>query len=640
MSREIPDAANAGLSRLRQHESSLLAAIVRTTDDAVIVQTSDGSIANWNHGAESMFGFSEREVLRQAMRISDLIVKGEKRRYRQYIRQLLDGSEVHRLETRMKTRTGQRLDIWITASVLRDAEGKVTGVAIILRDITEKNAIEERLEALLESTPDPFVIVGADGSIQRVNRQAEKLFEYSRSEMLGKSYKVLIPERFREQHDRFTELYLKKPAMRKMGGDLQLWCLSGSGQEIPVEIGLSPVGDKGGHSVMVRFRDTRTERFKQEQLTRATRKANEANRVKTRFLAAASHDLRQPLQSISMYLGVLEGNISPEERHRIIGRSRMALDSTSELLNALLNITKLESGKVQPEIGTFAINTLLERVYNTGSQQATGKAQTFRMMKTSLAVISDPALLEQLVANLVANALKYTQPQGHIVLGCRRKKHHVMVTVADNGPGIPPDELDMIFDEYRQLEHEGGYLGRGMGLGLSIVKLIAELLDLKLEVKSTPGKGSSFSVLVPRSEAKALPVSEPATASPRQLRFAGTLLLIDDDPAVLDSTRLFLEVSGLTVITAQSPEEALQTLSIQTPDIIVTDYALSEQENGIELVERIRQSCNRSLPAIVVTGDSSDMRLQEAKASGCELLSKPIEAHVLLQLALRQLGCE
>jgi PAS domain S-box-containing protein len=500
--------------------------------------------------------------------------------------------------------------------------------------VSPSDSNEAKLVALIESTPDPFIIVEADGTIQRVNRQAEILFGYSRAELLGQSFKMLVPERFRAIHDEHTRNYRVKPVMRQMGSGLELWCLTRSGEEIPVEIGLSPVVVENETTIMVRFHDIREQKRERELLREALRKADEANRTKSRFLAAASHDLRQPLQSISMNLGVLAGRIKASDRKRVLAQARMALDTTNNLLNALLNITKLESGKVQPEISTFRIRDTLDRVYNTERRQAQEKQQRFELHNCGLAVSSDPALLEQLLTNLVANAIRYTPPHGRIVLGCRRLPGQLRIDVVDNGPGIAPEALGLIFDEYRQLDstrHEG----TGLGLGLSIVKLLAELLHLKLDVRSVPGRGSCFSVLLPLAVEAPRDEVAGTRGKVRARKPTGTVLLIDDDEAVLDSTSLFLEVSGLTVVTATNAAQAIARLDAAQPDLIITDYGLAQQETGLELLRRLRARLERQVPGIIITGDTSQSA--HDLDANTTLVCKPLDPQLLLQLIAKQL---
>lgn len=511
------------------------------------------------------------------------------------------------------------------------------GLVMTFRDITRDKATETKLMALVESTPDPFIIVEASGRIQRVNRQAEILFGYSRDELVGQSFKILVPERFRAQHDAYTRNYGEKPVMRQMGSGLELSCLTRAGEEIPVEIGLSPVVAQDETTIMVRFHDIREQKREQALLRQALQRADEANRTKTRFLAAASHDLRQPLQSISMNLGVLARRVSAAERKRVIAQMRMAVDTTNKLLNSLLNITKLESGKVQPEIESFYVREVLERVYNTEAPLAREKNHRFTLHGCALAVTSDPALLEQLLTNLVANAVRYTPPGGRIVLGCRRMPGHVRIEVLDNGRGIPTGALGQIFDEYWQQERTRSFKGAGLGLGLSIVKLLAELLRLKLQVKSTPEKGCAFSLEVPLATDKPVERTMRNAVKQAHTKAVGTILLVDDDEAVLDSTSLFLDVSGFNVIVATNMDDALALASHEAPDLVITDYGLAQRDTGIDLLHHIRGRLQRNVPGIIITGDTSLQRNEAGVDANTDIVCKPLDPQLLLELVRKRL---
>ncbi|MDR0780357.1 MAG: PAS domain S-box protein [Pseudomonadales bacterium] len=618
-----------------EHDVALLASIAQEMRDAIIVHSRDGAIRIWNRGAQMLFGYPPEAA--HGLGIDTLIAPNDRRAYAAYLAQLPPGASGAPLEIRVLTRAGLHCDLQLTATLLPHSGDRPPVVVAIFRDISAQKSIENKLVALIESTPDPFILVAADERIQRVNRQAELLFGYERQELIQQSYKILVPERFRRQHDFYTHNYQVRPVMRQMGSGLELCCLTRAGEEIPVEIGLSPVVTQGETTIMVRFRDIREQKREQALLQQARQRADEANRSKSRFLAAASHDLRQPLQSISMNLGVLGNDLSQDDKARVIAQTRMALDTTNKLLNSLLNITKLESGKVQPEITRFPLAAVLERVYNTESQQARKKDQSFSLRRSSLSVNSDPVLLEQLLTNLVANAIRYTPPRGHILLGCRRRGAQVRIDVLDNGPGIAVEALDYIFDEYRQVEHSRRP-GMGLGLGLSIVKLVAELLHLKLEVSSTPGKGSCFSVVVPLASAGVHKARQETAAAEQPRRLTGTLLLIDDDEAVLDATSLFLEICGFTVLPARDPATAMAALATTTPDLIVTDHGLAQQETGLDLLTRIRDHLGCEVPAIVITGDTSLQRHLAEAQPRLAVVCKPIDPQALLLLIQQQLG--
>ncbi len=630
----LDDADSSGTRQ--DAENELLASVARDMENAIVVHDLDGSIRIWNTGAERLFGYTRQTAL--GLAVNRLIEPSERQLYADHVTRVLQYGETQPLEIRGVTREGSHPDLLLHVSLAPAADGKQPAVVAVFRDISAQKSIEQKLVALIESTPDPFIIVEADGSIQRVNRQAEILFGYDRQELIGQSFKLLVPERFRSQHDIHTRDYRVGPVMRQMGSGLELWCLTRSGEEIPVEIGLSPVVVRDETTIMVRFRDIREQKREQALLQNAMQKADEANRTKSRFLAAASHDLRQPLQSVSMNLGVLAGDIRARDKERVIAQTRMALDTTNKLLNSLLDITKLESGKVQPEIENFHIGRVLERVYNTEIQQAREKEHDFSFCTSSQVVTSDPGLLEQMLTNLVANAIRYTPHRGHILLGCRRLGSHVRIEVFDNGPGIAPAALDYIFDEYRQLDQGQHYQGMGLGLGLSIVKLLAELLHLKLEVRSVPGKGSRFGVLVPLSRESAVRSHEVSARTTSHEELTGTLLLIDDDEAVLDSTNLFLEVSGFTVLTARSASEAMTTLGNTVPDLVITDYGLAQQETGVDLLKRIRKHLGLEVPAIVITGDTSLQKELREVVTDIQIVCKPIDSQTLLELIKEQLS--
>lgn len=636
MTQTSPPPGVAATPVQEEAESTLLATIARTMDDALIVHTIDGEIRFWNRGAELLFGHSA-EAMRGAQ-VAALFDEHNHPLYLEYIGSLLQRTQCPGpLEISGLTGEGRQIELQLKASLLPHPIDRTPLVVTVVHDIGAQKAVENKLVALIESTPDPFIIVEADGRIQRVNRQAELLFGYTRQELIGQSFKILVPKRFRAQHDLYTRNYQVKPVMRQMGSGLELWCLTRNGEEIPVEIGLSPVVTQGETTIMVRFHDIREQKRERELLRQARQKADEANRTKSRFLAAASHDLRQPLQSISMNLGVLAAPISDSDKEHVIAQTRMALDTTNNLLNSLLNITKLESGKVQPEIENFKINDILERVYNVESAQAQEKGQTFTLRLSSLSVSSDPALLEQLLTNLVANAIRYTPPHGHILLGCRRQGAYVRIEVVDNGPGIAPEALDYIFDEYRQLEPSRHYAGMGLGLGLSIVKLVAELLHLQLQVRSVPGKGSRFSVLVPKATAAPKPRQVQTRPPLPQGKLSGTLLLIDDDAAVLDSTTLFLELAGFTVVAARNAEMALLALEEVEPDFIVTDHGLAQEQTGLDLLKELRARIGRQVPAILITGDTALPRRLPEAVPRLALVCKPIDPQELLALIHKQL---
>ncbi|MBC7906537.1 MAG: HAMP domain-containing histidine kinase, partial [Rhodospirillaceae bacterium] len=236
-----------------------------------------------------------------------------------------------------------------------------------------------------------------------------------------------------------------------------------------------------------------TVRERTEEAHEQAEQARRANESKTRFLAAASHDLRQPLQAAGMFVEALAGRLSDSPHANIVDKLRQSVDATQALLTTLLDVSILEAGKIVPHISTFSLMPLLANLYDQMEPEAQAKNLKLKMVPTSARVLSDPVLVERMLRNLMVNALRYTD-KGGIVLGCRRRGDHLAICVVDSGIGIPEDKLEMVFDDFTRLGERGN---RGLGLGLGVVRRTANLLGLRVELRSTLGKGSCFAVLVP-----------------------------------------------------------------------------------------------------------------------------------------------
>ncbi len=620
--------------RLQQEQDArLLAAIVKDSNDSIFVQDIDGKILHWNHGSQKMYGYDENEAL--AMNVTVLIPAGLREDYQQYIDELIeqDKENYESREIQRITRSGAQINVWLTATLLRNHQGEPEYIAITEHNITDQKRDAERLRTIFESSPDAMIITDSDGLLTQSNAQAAELFGYSSTELHKLSLEILIPTRYREQHRKQHSKFLSNPTPRQMGAGLELYCLNKAGREIPVEISLSPIIVAGETTTMVRVRDV-TEQLRHQKILKAAKEdAEQANRAKSRFLAAASHDLRQPLQSISMYLGALSAKTSAKDRKAIIEQTKISLFTINRLLNALLDISKLESGMVQPEIVDFKLEEVMRRVYNTEAPQAEEKNQNISIVHCSRSVRTDSTLLEIVLTNIVANAIRYTPKNGRIVIGCRRRKNFVEIQVCDTGIGIPGDEIENIFDEYVQLEYFGQRSSKGLGLGLAIVKRITELLNLELTVTSKVNQGTTFSLLLPLAKqatnSNPNPDDKPGEGKPN----TALILLVEDDSAVLKSTQLFLQLSGFRVLSARNATEAREKFlnSKEQPEIIVSDYGLRDGENGLQIISDIRDISRRDLPAILMTGDTSSERSQQAEQAHCKIIFKPIDSSSLLQ---------
>jgi two-component system CheB/CheR fusion protein len=391
--------------------------------------------------------------------------------------------------------------------------------------------------------------------------------------------------------------------------------------------------------VVVTFIDI-TERKRAEQaLIQSKREAEKANRHKSRFVAAASHELRQPLQALHLFTDVLAKKVKDPVLQDCINSQKDSLKSMKELLDAFLNLSKLEAGVITPNIADFQINDVLERIQAEYTNQADRKGLTFRRVSCSVVIRSDPVLLKRIVQNLISNAVKHTDV-GKILIGCRRRGENLRIEIWDTGVGIPQDQLKLIFNEFYQLDNPARELAKGLGLGLSIVEQLARLLGHDLDVQSKAGKGSMFAVQVPvgkwtdenRSASQTMSNSEEATLKNISLDNL-TILLVEDDPLVLKASQWLLQAYGVRIITSENAQDAFELAKRvgHRLDVVIADYRLPQNESGIELIERIR-ALVRDVPAILVTGDTSPQVFRQAENHHCELLHKPLNADVLITL--------
>lgn len=471
-----------------------------------------------------------------------------------------------------------------------------------------------------------MVLVDENGIVALVNAQTEEMFGYPRDELIGRPVELLIPERFRNQHPSYRASFAAKPRVRPMGVGLELAGRRRDGSEIPVDIRLSPVVIGDETLVSASVRDVSRQKAQERELEKARRVAEVASQAKSRFLAVASHDLRQPVQAARNYLHILERQLGAKSP-ATLGKLHAALETHCEQLDRLLSIARLEAGGVQPERRAASLGALFAGLHDEQLPAAENKGLELRSIPSSLVVDTDPRLLRQLLQNLLSNAIRYTR-RGRVVLGCRRSFDHARIQVLDTGIGIPADRVEQIFAEFYQVENDAPERQRGLGLGLSIVKRLSELLDHPIDVRSAPGRGSAFEVRVP------LAASELGDTRNRpELRTAAQALIvvIDDDPLVLDSIIDLLTLGGHKVIAGEGAAAvygALRTAG-RVPDVILSDYQLEGGVTGPEVIDELRQLLGDEIPAILLTGDSSSERLDDARRSGFRLLAKPVSPDVL-----------
>ncbi len=354
-----------------------------------------------------------------------------------------------------------------------------------------------------------------------------------------------------------------------------------------------------------------------------------ANLAKSRFLAAASHDLRQPLHALGLFNAELRAHVGSAEGRRIVGRIDAAVAAMNELFNALLDTSKLDAGVLTPDLTEFPIEHLLQRIESTFAAAAREKRLSLRVAASKAWVCSDVVLLERILLNLVSNAVRYTT-RGGVVVGCRRRGEQLRIEIWDSGPGIAEDQRKNIFGEFYQLAGPEQDRHSGLGLGLSIVERLCGILGHRIELTSTVGKGSRFAVVVPRVAAQALPV-DPPSASPALDIVTGQLVVIVEDEALgLEGMGGLLKSWGFRVVAARDESEALAGIRAriskhnQRPDLIISDYQLLNGKTGIDVIAALRRNLASRVPAFLISGDTTPEKLRYARESGLDLLHKPV----------------
>jgi signal transduction histidine kinase/CheY-like chemotaxis protein len=374
----------------------------------------------------------------------------------------------------------------------------------------------------------------------------------------------------------------------------------------------------------------------EQRVVDRTRELSLANQAKTRFLAAASHDLRQPLHALGLLVYALTSKVDNPEGRQIVDEISHSVEALDGLFDVLLDISRLDAGIVTAERADFAIQTLFEKLRREFALEARVKGLRLRLAASGMVLYSDPALIERILRNLISNAMRYTDAGG-VVVGCRRRGKGARIEVWDSGPGIPQSQQREIFQEFYQIGNPGRDRRKGLGLGLSIVDRLAGLLGHAIEVRSIVGRGSVFAFTVPRSNRT--PAEQPiggAADDGRDLS-GSCVLVIDDEGAVLNGMDAILRDWGCRPILADSVEAALALLCHpgSPPDAIIADYRLRAGETGVEAIARIQSVWNAPIPAAIITGDTAADRLREAQSSGYPLLHKPVRP-----AALRALLCD
>lgn len=375
------------------------------------------------------------------------------------------------------------------------------------------------------------------------------------------------------------------------------------------------------------------EKFEQEK-----KLAEEANIAKSKFLAATSHDLRQPLHALGLLISTLESTNEPILREEIIDQTKKSVHALDDLFNSLLDISKLDAGIVDINIEIFCLDDLFNRLRNDFSPVAKEKNLTLNILNSNKYVKSDPVLIDRILRNLISNAVCYTQT-GKILVGARSSGENISIGVWDQGIGIPEDDIENVFSEFSQLHNPERDRSKGIGLGLAIVKRLCNLLGHSYKLQSTHTKGTYFRFIVPKGSKINLTDAEHPVTKVDNLQ-SKVILVIDDERAILDSMKLLLTKWGCFVLISDSFSDAIEQINNfnRNIDVIIADYRLRGSETGIMAIHNIEKSLDYNVNSILISGDTSPDILKEVKTSGLPLLHKPVKP-AQLKLAISSISC-
>ncbi len=537
---------------------------------------------------------------------------------------------------------------WYIRGILpyRSDGSSIEGVVITFAGISEIKAAEREIEAarayldsIIATIRQPLVVLDDELRVVSASSSFHRVFSIKPEELIGRNLLAAAG-------------HLDVPALREFLTSIQARGATINDHEIEIE--LPGVGRRvfsmsarvlrkeplAKRKVLVAIVDVTEVKREGKALELAKSEAERANVAKSRFLAAASHDLRQPLQTIGLLQGMLEKRVRDEPTLKLVRRLDQTVNSMSSMLDKLLDINQLEAGIVRPAIIDFPIKRLLDELRTEFTYHTATNDLGWRVVPSSLTVRSDPRLLEQIIRNLLSNAVKYTN-EGKLLLGCRRRGDKLRIEVWDTGPGIPELELQAIFEEFHQLDNPARERSKGLGLGLAIVRRLADLLGHHIDVRSRLGAGSVFTVEVPLGRTGAVARSVPSqNAAQLSTPSCGTILIVEDDPAVRELLQLLLDDEGHRTFVAADGHKALALAAERSsaPNLVIADYNLPNGLNGLEMIASLRKQRQHEIPAIVLTGDISTDTLREIARYGCVHLNKPVKAKELTHQIQRLLA--
>ncbi|WP_448204396.1 PAS domain-containing hybrid sensor histidine kinase/response regulator [Azospirillum sp. sgz302134] len=627
------------------HHGTLTQAILDAAVDGVVIMDERGIVRSFNAAAERLFGYEAAEVV--GRNVNMLMPEPYRSAHDGYLTHYRDTGEARIIgkgrEVQGLRKDGRTfpMDLAVGAALV-DGERLFTG---IIRDISARKETEERLRysevknrAILEAAVDGIITIDERGRIESFNRAAERIFGYSAAEVLGRNVSLLMPAPYRQAHDGYLDSYLRTAQPRIIGIGREVEGRRKDGRSFPMDLAVGEGTLDGRRIFAGTVRDITERKEADADLRKAKDEAERASVAKTKFLAAASHDLRQPVQSLVFFTSALAAQLPEGSARTMVSDMEVAVEALKTLLDSLLDVSKLDAGVVTVRPMIFPIDSILATTRVSYTSVAAAKGIKLTVVSSGAVVRTDPALFGRMVQNLVDNAVRYTTT-GRILVGCRRRGDALRVEVWDTGIGIPPGQTEEIFEEFTQIANPERDREKGLGLGLAIVRRLGRLLGHRVSVRSVQGQGSVFWVEVPLQPSIR---PRPAVARPDLSAGAGrgVIVLIDDEPVVLSSLRAVLQTWGFEVIAAESAQDAIRLLTARErpPSMILADYRLREGRTGTEAIRDVCDLYHRAIPSIIITGDTAPERIREAEASGISVLHKPVTPPVLLSALTQTIG--
>jgi PAS domain S-box-containing protein len=632
-----------------------LAAIVDSSDDAIVGKTLDGVITSWNRSAERMFGWTAAEAVGRSITI--IIPPDRLPEEDDVLAHIRRGEPIEHFETIRVRKDGRQLPISVTISPIRDSKGRIIGASKIARDIGERRESEiaqARLAALVDSSDDAIVSKTLDGIVTTWNGAAERMFGWTAAEAVGQSITLIIPLDRRFEEDEV----LARVRRGERVHHFETVRITRDGRLVEVSISVSPIKDARGRIVGASkiARDIsgrrRLEKERAQVLAReqdARLRAESLNRMKDELIATVSHELRTPLNAIFGWSRMLQnGQMDEVDRARAITTIVRNAAAQARLIEDLLDLSRVMAGRMRLALEPVDLNALVEAAADAVRPSA--EAKNIALVVTSDfsvgAIAGAPDRLEQIVLNLLTNAVKFTPRHGLVQAAVRRTGAKVDIVVTDTGEGIGADTLPHVFEAFRQEDSTSTRSHGGLGLGLTLVRELVEAHGGRVRAES-PGKGmgATFTVTLPADGARVSPEARneaPATAGPPESALHDIrVLVVDDDVESLDMAATVLRSAGAEVRTATSAFRAYEAIVSWQPDAVLTDLAMPD-EDGFALQRALRGAFAQAqvkVPMIAVTAYASGEHRERALREGFEIyLTKPVDPQELTRAIAGVMG--